>query len=174
MIVDLDLDEDSESTGRSYYGRSHYDEVKGDGSFELKNVPAGSYHLAARARAQALRDYFVKSVNLGSKHVSDTGFATGDASYSLDIVVSAKGAIVEGAVLNDKDQPVVDADVVAILEAARRKCRDLYKEDSTDERGHFTIHGLNPGHYTVLAFKIWKTTTMNRTFSNRTKAMGKA
>ena len=30
---------------------------------------------------------------------------------------------------------------------------DLYKEDSTDQRGHFTIHGLNPGHYTVLAFE---------------------
>jgi hypothetical protein len=34
-----------------------------------------------------------------------------------------------------------------------RKRRDLYKEDSTDQRGHFTIHGLNPGHYTVLAFE---------------------
>jgi hypothetical protein len=153
MIVDLDLDEDSDSTGRSYYGRSHDDGVKGDGSFELKNVPAGSYHLAARPQAPALRDYFVKSVNLGSKDVSDTGFATGGASYSLDIVVSANGAIVEGAVLNDKDQPVVDADVVVIPEAARRKRRDLYKEDSTDQRGHFTIHGLNPGHYTVLAFE---------------------
>jgi hypothetical protein len=39
------------------------------------------------------------------------------------------------------------------LEAARRKRRDLYQEDSTDQRGHFTIHGLNPGHYTVLAFE---------------------
>jgi hypothetical protein len=51
----------------------------------------------------------VKSVNLGSKDVSETGFVTGDASYSLDIVVSAKGAMGEGAVLYDKDQPVVDA-----------------------------------------------------------------
>ena len=55
--------------------------------------------------------------------------------------------------LNNKDQPVVDADIVAIPDAARRKRRDLYKEDSTDQRGHFTIHGLNPGHYTVLAFE---------------------
>jgi len=96
----------------------------------------------------------VKSVNLGSKDVSETGLVTGDAIYSLDIVVSAKGAMVEGAVLNDKDQPVVDADVVAIPEAARRKRRDLYKEGSTDQRGRFTIHGLNPGHYTVRRSKI--------------------
>jgi len=74
-------------------------------------------------------------------------------SYSLDIVVSAKGAIVEGSVLNAKDQPVVDADIVAIPEAARRKRRDLYKEDSTDQRGHFNIHGLSPGQYRVLAFE---------------------
>jgi hypothetical protein len=38
---------------------------------------------------------------------------------------------------------------VAIPEAARRKRRDLYKEGNTDQRGRFTIHGLNPGHYTV-------------------------
>jgi hypothetical protein len=152
-IVDLDSDEDSDSGSRSYHGWAHSDEVKSDGSFELKNVPAGSYHLVARPRAQALRDYFVKSVNLGSKDVSDTGFTTGGVSYSLDIVVSAKGAIVEGSVLNAKDQPVVDADIVAIPEAARRKRRDLYKEDSTDQRGHFNIHGLSPGHYRVLAFE---------------------
>jgi protocatechuate 3,4-dioxygenase beta subunit len=151
--VDLDSDEDSDSAGRSYHSWSHSDEVKGDGSFELKNVPAGSYHLVAESRAQALRDYFVKSVNLGSKNVAATGFTTGGANYSLDIVLSAKGATLEGAVLDGKDQPVVDAEVVAIPNAARHKRRDLYKQDSTDQRGHFTLRGLNPGQYTVVAFE---------------------
>jgi hypothetical protein len=80
----------------------------------LKNAPAGAYHLVASWRVRALRDYFVKSINLGSKDVADTGFTTGGGSYSLDILVSSKGATVEGTVLDAKDQPVVDAEVVAI------------------------------------------------------------
>jgi len=151
--VDLESDEDSDSGARFIPIWSHSDEVKSDGSFDLKIVPAGSYHLVARLRAQALRDYFVKSVNLGGKDVSDTGFTAGGATYSLDIVVGAKGATLEGAVLDDKDQPVVDAEVVAIPDPIRRKRRDLYKQDSTDQRGHFTLHGLNPGQYTVIAFE---------------------
>jgi protocatechuate 3,4-dioxygenase beta subunit len=153
--VRLDPDEDSGGSSSSRFGgvSSRFSEVKSDGSFELKNVPAGTYHLIASSRAQAMRDYFVKSINLGSKDVSDTGFTTGGASYSLDIMISTKGAIVEGTVLDTKDQPVVDAEVVAIPDPTRRKRRDLYQQDSTDQRGHFTLHGLNPGRYTVIAFE---------------------
>ena len=30
---------------------------------------------------------------------------------------------------------------------------DLYQRDTTDENGHFSLRGLNPGKYTVLAFE---------------------
>jgi protocatechuate 3,4-dioxygenase beta subunit len=153
VVLNFDEDSDRSSFPRFGDGSSRFTEVKSDGSFELKNVPAGTYHLVASSRAQALRDYFVKSINLGSKDVSDIGFTTGGASYSLDIVVSAKGATVEGTVLDAKDQPVVDAEVVAIPDPARRKRHDLYQQDGTDQRGHFTLHGLNPGQYTVIAFE---------------------
>jgi len=143
----LESDEDSDGSNSP-----HFAEVKSDGSFALKNVPAGSYHLVVGSGEQTLRDYFVKSVNLGGKDVADTGFTVESASYSVDMMVSAKGATIEGTVLDAKDQPVVDAQVVAIPDPARRKRRDLYKEDSTDQRGHFTLHGLNPGPYTVIAF----------------------
>jgi len=153
--VRLDADEDSGGSNSSRFGgeSSRFTEVKSDGSFELKSVPAGGYHLVASSRAQALRDYFVKSINLGSKDVADTGFTTGGGSYSLDILVSSKGATVEGTVLDAKDQPVVDAEVVAIPDPTRRKRRDLFQQDSTDQRGHFTLLGVNPGQYTVIAFE---------------------
>lgn len=152
-MIDLDSDEDSDSGGNSFRGGVHFAEVKSDGSFDLKNVPAGSYHLIAQSRTQALRDYFVRSVNLGGKDVSDTGFTTGSASYSLDVVLSAKSGTVEGTVLDAKDQPVADADIVAIPDPTRRKRHDLYQQDSSDQRGHFVLHGLNPGQYAVIAFE---------------------
>jgi len=149
----LESDEDSDgSSGHSHYG-GPVAQAKSDGSFDLGNVAAGSYHLITLSRPRGLQDYFVKSVNLGSKDVSDTGFTTGGASYFLDIVFSAKGATLEGIVLDAKDQPVVDAEVVAIPDPTRRKRRDLYQEDSADQRGHFTLHGLSPGQYTVIALE---------------------
>jgi hypothetical protein len=149
--VRLESDEDSDSEFRSLPSWSHSDAMKSDGSFGLKNVPAGSYRLIVSLRAQALRDYFVKSVNLGGKDVSNTGFATGSATYSLDVVVSAKGATLDGAVLDSKDQAIVDATVVVIPDADRRNRRDLYKEASTDQNGHFILYGLGPGQYTLIA-----------------------
>ena len=54
---------------------------------------------------------------------------------------------------DNKDQPFVDAQVVAIPDATRRKRRDLYAQGNTDQRGHFTLHGVNPGEYSVIAFE---------------------
>jgi uncharacterized GH25 family protein len=152
ITINLDSDEDSNSSAESHHDWARYSEVKGDGSFEQKNVPPGTYRLFASSRGQALRDYFVKSVNLGGKDVSDTGFATGSGSYFLDIVVSANGATLQGTVLDAKDKPVIDAKVVMIPDPDRRKRRDLYQDAATDQRGNFILHGVDPGKYTVLAF----------------------
>ena len=34
-----------------------------------------------------------------------------------------------------------------------RSRSDLYQRDTTDASGHFSLRGLNPGKYTVLAFE---------------------
>jgi len=36
--------------------------------------------------------------------------------------------------------------------ADRRTRRDLFEQADTDALGHFSLRGLNPGKYTVLAF----------------------
>ena len=41
---------------------------------------------------------------------------------------------------------------VDIPSAEHRNRGDLYQRDTTDELGHFSLRGLNPGKYTVLAF----------------------
>jgi hypothetical protein len=46
---------------------------------------------------------------------------------------------------------VAYATVVDVPTAERRTRWDLYQKDTTDERGHFNLRGLNPGKYTVLA-----------------------
>jgi Carboxypeptidase regulatory-like domain len=131
-----------------------FSSVAKDGSFEMKTIPSGRYHLVVGARGSSdkLRDYFTKSVMLNGQEVGDSGFEINSAT-DLEIVISAKGATIEGIVVDDRGNPVSSAIVVDVPDSDRRLRLDLYQQDTTDERGHFSLRGLNPGSYTVLAFE---------------------
>jgi Carboxypeptidase regulatory-like domain len=133
--------------------RPTFAQVKNDGSFEMKNVPSGTYRVIVGSSSQTLRDYFTKSVNLGGKDVSDSGFTVSGATYSLDVMLSPRGGTIEGTVLDSEDQAVAYATVVCVPNAEHRKRPDLYQQDTSDQRGHFSLHGLNPDDYTVLAWE---------------------
>ena len=126
--------------------------VNVDGSFELKNVPGGGYQVAVGAKSNDLRDYFTKSVNLDGRDVADSGFPVHSDPY-LDVVISANGASIAGTVVDGKGQPVANASVVDVPNGEHRMRLDLYQQDTTDQSGHFTLRGLNPGEYTVLALE---------------------
>jgi hypothetical protein len=128
-------------------------QVKQDGSFDLKNVPPGNYRVRVFSGLAALRDCFMKSVNAGSKDLADSGFTISGGTWSLDVVLSSNGASVDGVVADNKNQPVADAEVVAIPEATRQKRRDLYQQGTADQHGHFNLRGLDPGEYTVMALE---------------------
>jgi len=133
---------------------STFSTIAKDGSFEMKAIPSGKYHLivGARGSADKLRDYFTKSVMLNGQEVGDSGFEV-NSTTDLEVVIGAKGATIEGTVVDEKGKPVSSATVVDVPDSDRRLRRDLYQQDTTDERGHFSLRGLNPGSYTVLAFE---------------------
>lgn len=128
--------------------------VAKDGTFEMKTVPSGRYHLVVGARGSSdkLRDYFTKSLVLNGQDVGDVGFEVNSAT-DLEVVISAKGATIEGSVTDEKGNPAPSVTVVDVPDSDRRLRPDLYQQDTTDERGHFSLRGLNPGSYTVLAFE---------------------
>jgi uncharacterized protein (DUF2141 family) len=125
--------------------------VTADGTFELKNVPGGNYQLVVGARSKNLADYFTKTVTLDGRDVADSGFSVSSQTY-LDVVISANGANITGKVVDDNGQPIPNATVVDVPTAEHRTRPDLYQRDTTDESGHFSLRGLNPGKYTVFAF----------------------
>ena len=115
------------------------------------DVPPKTYVLRIGPTSKAFEDYFVKAVNLGGKNIADSGFIVRGATYSLDIVVSANGATVEGVAIDDKDKPAPDVEVIFIPDAKHRERYDLYQQAATDQLGHFSLRGLNPGEYGVFA-----------------------
>jgi Carboxypeptidase regulatory-like domain len=126
--------------------------VNADGSFEWKNVSAGRYYVQI-SDASSQPDWFLKSVAAGGREAADSGFSVGGGVATLDVVASSNGARAEGVAINQKDEPVADAVVVAVPEARFRSRPDRYRKALTDQSGRFTLRGLPPGEYTVFAWE---------------------
>jgi protocatechuate 3,4-dioxygenase beta subunit len=155
----------------AYIRTSSNSVVNSDGSFEMKNVPGGNYQLVVGAHSDSLRDYYTKSVNLGGRNVADSGFGMNGDLY-LDVVVSAKGATIDGTVVDSQSQPVPYAVVVVVPNLERRARPDSYQQETTDERGQFTARGLNAGSFVVLAFEELQEDMRQPEFLNKHRGKG--
>jgi hypothetical protein len=130
------------------------------GNFEWKNVNPGNYIVQVYG-GEAQGSFFVKSVTLGGRDV-ETGF-TANGPTALDLVVSSRGGMIEGVVVEkekdgnndhaEEDRPVVNATVVAVPEEKYRKLPGRFGSGTTDQHGRFTIRGLAPGGYTLYAWQ---------------------
>lgn len=124
------------------------------GNFAWKNVSPGDYFV--QIYGGEVQRLFLKSVTLGEQDIA-TGFtATGPAA--LELIVSTKGGVIDGAVIEkekdvDNDHPVPNATVVAVPEAKFRKIPDRFVTGSTDQQGHFTLRGIPPGSYSLYAWQ---------------------
>ncbi len=148
----LPVAEDEEELAELQVSFTQPSAVQEDGSFEIKNAPGGNYQLAVGAHSEKFRDYYTKSVLLAGREVVDTGFAVSPATV-LDVVVSAKGAGVEGTVVDGEGMPAGGATVVSIPGSRKLRRPDAYQYTRADDAGHFVVQGMNPGKFIVLAFE---------------------
>jgi hypothetical protein len=133
------------------------------GNFDWKDVNPGTYVVQVYG-GEGQGSFFLKSVKLGERNI-ETGF-TASGPATLDLVVSSKGGMVEGAVVEkekeeENDHPVANATVVAVPEEKYRKLPDRFGIGSTDQHGRFTIRGLSPGSYALYAWQdleegVWR------------------
>jgi len=121
-----------------------------DGSFEFKDVAGATYQVAIVAQSDTFRDYYVKSVTQDGREVTDTGFRV-SGETTLDVVMSAKGASIEGTVINSQGQVVAGTTVVSMPGSGKLGRPDSYQLEKTDASGHFVMRGMNPGTYVVVA-----------------------
>src|SRR5438874_5982596 len=145
LQIAIEPDDPRESDGRMGA------RVQADGSFSFENVHPGTYHVVVTSSSAAFRDYIVKEVNVGGKEVGDSGFSVGRGAAFLDVVGSAKGSSIEGSAVADDGKPIPDVQIVCIPDAARRKRHEIYQQVQTDQRGYFSLRGLNAGEYQVFA-----------------------
>jgi hypothetical protein len=127
--------------------------VKEDGSFEIKSVTAGNYQIVIGAQEDKWRDYYTKSVLQNGREVADTGFSA-SGETALEVVVSTKGASIEGTVVDSKGQVVPMAAVVTVPSSGKLGRPDAYQSERADANGHFVLRGINPGEFVVVALEV--------------------
>ena len=134
--------------------------VKPDGTFQIENVPDGTYLLQVGANSLGMEDWYTRSILLAGHDVLNSGIPVSDGDLQLDVVLSPRGGSFDGSVKDKDDQPVATSTVVIVPDSARAKRRDLYHTAETDQNGRFVMRGLEPGSYTAYAFaeeqpQIW-------------------
>ncbi|MGC2198385.1 MAG: carboxypeptidase regulatory-like domain-containing protein [Terriglobales bacterium] len=128
--------------------------VKADGSFELKDVLPGLYEIEASGDSKGMADNFVESVVTGTKEVTDTGLNVSGGTLGVDVTLSPGAGVVDGTVANEKKETIANTVVVAVPDPKYRKRQSHYHKATTDQGGHFTLHGLCPGAYTLYAWEV--------------------
>ena len=131
--------------------RPAHAELNKDGSFEIKDVPPDTYLLSMWSRGKVLEGCFVKAVKLGEEDVRDVGFSVAGEAYSLDVLIGANGATVDGFVRDVEDKAASDVYVFIAPSGNASARRDLYQFARTDNRGHFSLTGLSPGAFVLIA-----------------------
>jgi hypothetical protein len=146
---------DDEAPGASAMGDgfSNLAHVAQDGTFEWKSVPPGDYYVQLAGDAGASTDLFLKSALVGSRDVASLGLSVNGGTALIDLVASPSGAVVEGVATDRKGAPVENAIVVAVPEPGLRARADRYRKTVADQSGRFTLHGVQPGDYTLFAWE---------------------
>ena len=129
-------------------------QIKPAGSFELKNIPPGIYEIDVTSDSKTLADSFIESAVAGMKEVVDTGLHVSGGTLSVTVTVSTESGVLDGTATNHKGQAIANAVVVAIPAPQFRKQSDRYVRTTTDQAGHFTMRGVRPGEYSLLAWEV--------------------
>jgi hypothetical protein len=97
-------------------------------------------------------DVYVASIKLGGREVRDTGFRVDtDLPGPLEISLSQQGGVVNGVVKDRSGKPVVDSFIALMPFNRELVYSNLFRETRTGLDGAFTIRGIPPGEYGIVA-----------------------
>ena len=122
-----------------------------DGDFTVSDVARDVYYL----QVMGLPDgYWVKSVHMGDQEVRDTDIdMTSGPSGSITITLAPNAGEIDGAAINEQQQPAPGATVVLVPETKLRDRQEAYKTTTSDQAGRFSLKNLTPGDYKLFAWE---------------------
>ncbi len=123
--------------------------VAKDGTFEIPSVHDGSYAVHVWMPGEG---HYTKSIRYGADDVLEKGLQVegGGTGGKLEIVMGSDCAQLEGVVTN-ADGPVIGARVRIVPDAETPYNGFRRRSTTTDQVGKFSLIGLAPGKYRVMA-----------------------
>jgi protocatechuate 3,4-dioxygenase beta subunit len=133
-----------------HFGVRGQGKVGRDNLFTLKGLGEGTYHAAVFGMS---KDCYIKDIRYGESSVLKDGFPVtrGDAG-SLEIILSSRGARVQGTVMDSDGLPQAGVSIVLVPDLAQRENYQKYKTESTDQYGNFDLRGIAPGDYKLFSW----------------------
>jgi hypothetical protein len=127
--------------------------VTSEGEFVLRSVGPYRYRVAISGAEQ----FYVKSMRFGDSELRDRVLdfsPEGERSTAgtLEILLSANGGRIDGTVTDENGVAASHAVVVLVPDSRHRDQTWLFKDTATDQDGHFNIHDIPPGNYTLFAW----------------------
>jgi hypothetical protein len=123
--------------------------VQPDGSFELKNVGVDSYWVNVTGPAP---DAYLKSAQYSGSDALGNFRVNAGSSATLELVGSARGAHIQGVVMNSDPVPVSGVWVTLIPEDSKRDQKRLFNSVRSQVNGKFEFRGVAPGNYTLFSW----------------------
>jgi hypothetical protein len=119
------------------------------GRVVLNNMAEARYRFTLRGLPA---DAYVADIRQSGRSVYDEGVVIGQQPEPVRIIVRTDGGTSAGSV-ERSGKGVANATVVLVPPVDRRKNPHLFRSATTGEDGGFSIRGVMPGVYTILAFQ---------------------
>jgi hypothetical protein len=129
----------------------HDARVAADGTFTLKNVPAGRYRLKVTGILHP--NFGLVDLREGRVGILDEGLEVADRPPNPIEIDYAMGTRLEGVVRGEDGNGFPYVKVLLAPPAARRGYPELYKTAMTGPDGRFAMDGVVEGAYTLFAWR---------------------
>jgi hypothetical protein len=121
-----------------------------DNLFTLKSLGEGTYRVEVTGMS---KDCYIKDIHYGESSVVKDGFTvTRGEAGTLGILVSSRGARVQGTVMDSDGLPLAGVSIVLVPDLLQRENYQMYKTESTDQYGNFDLRGISPGDYKLFSW----------------------
>jgi hypothetical protein len=136
--------------------------VQQDGAFQMDAFD-GRYYVGIGELPESI---YIESARYAGRNVLESGLTIErDSRGTLEIALNGPAGRLDGEVRNAKGDAVPNAFIALVPVAARRDNPDMYKSAVSDESGGFSVKGIPPGEYSVLAWEdVDPQALMNRAF----------
>lgn len=121
-----------------------------NGKAAAPNLPESRYSLSLRGLPESA---YIADIRQSGQSVYDDGIVLSQQITPVRIIVNMSGATLTGTVQTADRKPVENATVVLVPPPNRRQNASLFKTTNSDNNGHYSLNGIMPGSYTLLAFQ---------------------